>query len=901
MKRIILIFALFVLSLAPAWAQDYDFSAVCPSGQTLYYKISGGNATVTSPDFWGDYTGNLVIPSSVSYGGTTYTVTSIDVMAFGGCYDHLTSVTIPNTVTSIGDLAFSTCLGLTNVTIPNSVTSIGAFAFAHCYNLVNFTIPNSVTTIGDFAFFGVRNIIYHGSATGSPWNALGVNGYVEEPFIFSDATKTHLCGCLYSANSAVIPNSVTTIEDWAFFNCSLSSVTIPSSVTSIGEHAFDGCQLLGTIVCKSSTPPFAGGEGTFWSVNSSCPIFVPCGSTSAYLNAPGWDQFTNFIEDINYNISAVSADNAMGSVSVTQQPTCTLPAIIQATPADNYTFDHWSDGNTDNPRTLTLIQDTVLTAYFLSTDFIFEDAAHTRLLRYVGHDSVITIPSTVTTILERAFQDCTTLTSGTIPSSVTSIGDYVFDGCSNLTSISIPNSITSISWEAFRGCTSLADLTIPNSVTTIGGEAFVGCAFTNIVIPNSVTLLYGFAFSQCENLTDVTLSNSITTIMENTFTGCRSLRNITIPNSVTTIEHAAFYNCSSLTDITLPNSVERIGEYAFNYCGSLTNIILPTSLTYIDNAAFAYCESLNNVTIPNSVTSIGYEAFAYCSSLTSITIPNSVTSIKDGTFDYCSSLTSITIPSSVTTIGYEAFDHCSNLDTIVFESSIPPSISYSGYTEVDPAYVLKGVSANCKVFVPCGSAAAYRADSQWGRFAHIIESGSHAFSATSVAEAMGQVTITQQPSCSQSAIFEATPAADFSFIRWSDGNTDNPRTLTLSQDTALTAYFGLVEYVHDTVFVALYLRDSVIIHDCAGQLHDTIIVHEAVRDCHEQQLYIIANNDTMGACAGSGVFPLGAEVQIMAIPNRGFRFVSWSDGNTQNPRPIVLDRSISLTAIFEQE
>lgn len=849
MKRIILIFALIVLSLASSWAQDYDFSAVCPSGQTLYYKISGGNATVTSPDFWGDYTGNLVIPSSVSYGGTTYTVTSIDVMAFGGCYDHLTSVTIPNTVTSIGDLAFSTCLGLTNVTIPNSVTSIGAFAFAHCYNLVNFTIPNSVTTIGDFAFFGVRNIIYHGSATGSPWNALGVNGYVEEPFIFSDATKTHLCGCLYSANSAVIPNSVTTIEDWAFFNCSLSSVTIPSSVTSIGEHVFDGCQLLGSIVCKSSTPPFAGGEGTFAFLSDyhSCSISVPCGSTSAYRNAPGWDQFTNFIEDINYNISAVSADNAMGSVRVTQQPTCTLPAIIQATPADNYTFDHWSDGNTDNPRTLTLIQDTVLTAYFLSTDFIFEDAAHTRLLRYVGHDSVITIPSTVTTILERAFQDCTTITSVTIPNTVTSIGNYTFSGCSSLTNVVIPNTISVIGQEVFNECTSLTSVSIPNSVTHIGVNAFCFCT---------------------------------------------SLESVDMPNSVSVIDCSAFHGCSSLSSIVLPDSLTTLGGGAFSGCRSLESIVVPNSITTLYGQTFEFCYSLANVTLPSTLTSIGIGEFVDCFSLSEVTIPNTVTSIGDYAFEMCRTLSKVTIGNAVTTIGESVFEYCDALDTIVCKTSTPPAVG---------SYTFDEFFTNCKVFVPCGSAAAYRADSQWGRFAHIIESGSYAFSATSVAEAMGQVTITQQPNCSQPAIFEATPAADFSFIRWSDGNTDNPRALTLSQDTALTAYFGLVEYVHDTVFVALHLRDSVIIHDCAGQLHDTIYVRDTVRDCHEQQLYIIANNDTMGACAGSGVFPLGAEVQIMAIPNRGFRFVSWSDGNTQNPRPIVLDRSISLTAIFEQE
>lgn len=107
--------------------------------------------------------------------------------------------------------------------------------------------------------------------------------------------------------------------------------------------------------------------------------------------------------------------------------------------------------------------------------------------------------------------------------------------------------------------------------------------------------------------------------------------------------------------------------------------------------------------------------------------------------------------------------------------------------------------------------------------------------------------------------------------------------------------------VHDTMLVNLYLRDFVIYHDLECRGVDTIWMHDIIIDCHDQQLYIIADNDTMGACSGSGTFPLGSEVQIMAIPNQGFRFLRWDDGNTENPRTIVLDRSMQITAIFEQE
>ena len=165
-------------------------------------------------------------------------VTGIGDAAFMDCYG-LTSVTIPNSVTSIGDYAFYGCYGLTSVTIPNSVTSIGNRVFYGCYGLTSVTIPNSVTSIGDDAFYNVKNIIYSGTATGSPWGANSVNGYVDGYIVYSDDTKATLLACYTSAQGEiVIPNSVTSIGDRAFYWCSgLTSVTIPNSVTSIGSSA----------------------------------------------------------------------------------------------------------------------------------------------------------------------------------------------------------------------------------------------------------------------------------------------------------------------------------------------------------------------------------------------------------------------------------------------------------------------------------------------------------------------------------------------------------------------------------------------------------------------------------------------------------------------------------------
>ena len=159
-KRLLSFIFLLVMGISAAYAQNYDFSAVVPTGQTLYYNItSSGSASeveVTSPNWdWDGYTeptGSLSIPSTVIHGGTSYSITSIGDYAFVGC-DSLASVSIPNSVTSIGESAFSDCSSLASVTIPNSVTSIGESAFSGCSNLASVTIPNSVTYIGMDAFY----------------------------------------------------------------------------------------------------------------------------------------------------------------------------------------------------------------------------------------------------------------------------------------------------------------------------------------------------------------------------------------------------------------------------------------------------------------------------------------------------------------------------------------------------------------------------------------------------------------------------------------------------------------------------------------------------------------------------------------------------------------------------
>ena len=416
-----------------------------------------------------------------------------------------------------------------------------------------------------------------------------------------------------------IITGITSIGNKAFQDCSsLTSITIPSSVTSIGESAFYYCTNLTSITIPNSV--ISIGQSAFWNCRNLTSVTIPNSVTS----------IGHYAFDTCSSLTSITIPNSVTSIG---------------------------DSAFRNCRNLTSINVDSNNANYSSIGGVLFNKDKSVIIRYPEgkEETTYTIPNSVTSIEDRAFYRCESLTSITISNNVTSIGESAFGYCRSLISIIIPNSVTIIENFAFDTCENLTSITIANSVTSIGYRAFFQCSNLTSINVDSNNANYssigGVLFNKDKSVilkypiekkqTTYTIPNSVTSIGEEAFHSCRNLTSVTIPNSVTSIEKSAFWNCRNLTSVTIPNSVTSIGESAFDTCSSLASITIPNGVTSIERRTFAICSSLTSITIPNSVTSIGDNAFVTCSSLTSAIIPNSVTNIGIGAFENCDSLTII--------------------------------------------------------------------------------------------------------------------------------------------------------------------------------------------------------------------------------------------------------------------
>ena len=700
---------------------DYEMSTLALDG--MIYKIMD-DSNVCLCSCYDTDTGSVIIPESVEIDGKEYAVTEIGASAFALYPPHiynasrdLTSLTIPNSVITIGDSAFFNSYNLTSLTILNSVTTIGDYAFSKCSALTNLTIPNSVTTIGDDAFYGcpIENLVWDSNFPLhfiTNFCAASLTEVILGPNVTSLGDYA-LYGCS-GLTSVTIPNSVTTIGEYAFGKCSsLTSVTIPNSVTSIENFAFRNCSGLTNVVIGSSVATIGEDvfydcplrevyvswdtpiETSYWTfLDYSGTLYVPMGTKALYSATFPWSQFHEIKEY-----------DAEGGFYHDPEKTAILNDLLyQKIDESHARLCECLEKN--NMEFVTIPESVEING----KEYVVTEIGASAFRGCSGLSNV-TIPNSITTIGNHAFYDCSGLTSVTIPNSTTTIEDHTFARCSGMTSVVIPNSVTTIGNHAFKDCTGLVNMTIPNSVATIGESAFYGCSnLTCVTIPNSVTTIGDGAFYYCNIEKLIWDSNfPIRAIIRSC---SNSLKEVVFGSDITSIEESAFSGCTGLMNMTIPNSVTTIGAYAFSGCTGLTCLTIPNSVTTIGESAFYGCTGLTNMTIPDSVITIGAYAFSNCIGLTNMVIGNSVTTIGDFAFLSCWGLTSVVIGNSVTTFGSNAFAACLSLSEVYVSWNTP--IETSSWTFSDYNY-------SATLYVPMGTKALYAATFPWSQFHEIKE------------------------------------------------------------------------------------------------------------------------------------------------------------------------------------
>ena len=700
-------------------------------------------------------------------------VTSIGNYSFEGCCG-ITSVIIPNSVKSIGNAAFYGCTALTSVTIPNSVESIYDAAFEGCTALTSVTIPNSVTFIGRFVFECCNDLT---SMVVEDDNTI-YDSRDNCNAIINTSRNELIAGC----RNTIIPNSVTSIGDCSFQNCTgLTSVVIPNSVTSIGKNAFAGCSGLTSVSIPNGVTTI--NYCTFSGCSGLTSVVIPNSVTSigdwAFSDCSGLTSVTipNSVTSIGecafYGcgiLTSVVIPNSVISIGNNAFSGCNGLESVKVPVIDYAAFC--------NNTIIGLIRSNI------SKPITLIDKDGNEIKEYI-------IPNGVTSIDNSTFYNCSGLTAVTIPSSVTSIGSNAFSGCSGLTSVKvpvtdftafcnnrviklisnsiskpvtlidedgneikeyvIPNSVTSIGNSAFYGCSGLTSVTIPNSVTSIGSSAFRGCSgLTSVPIPNSVTSIGDYVFGNCNNLSSITIPSSVTSIGYNTFSGCSGLENVTFhcPSI-----GSWFSDLTSIKEINIGDEVITIGSYAFGGCTGLTSVTIPNSVTSIGSSAFYNCSGLTSVTIPNSVTSIGSSAFSSCSSLTTVNINSlkewislSFPNVESNPLYFAHHLylngeevKDMSIPSDVTAISARAFVGCTGLESVRIPNSVTEigSGAFSGCDNLltvnseimEPYNCSQPFSNNTyrkgTLNVPAGTKDLYIRFDGWREFLKIEEAGSN--------------------------------------------------------------------------------------------------------------------------------------------------------------------------------
>ena len=708
-------------------------------------------------------------------------------LLFGACENtqdsHLQQQNVSGA--EIGQQAFKSCKKLISVEIPESVTKIGNGAFDYS-GLSSVNIPNSVTIIENNAFSSTQltSIRIPGNAT--QWERAFAGCSKLTTVIIESGIKKIEKGAFANCTgltSVSIPNSVTVISESAFSSCTaLTSIDIPNSVTEISSTAFYDCTELTSVVWKAR-------KCANFSNSAYSPQFNTCPNITSFTFGENVEKIPAYL---------CSGITQISEISIPESVTYMGRAAFKECPG--ITSVRW------NARTC--------------TDFTSAENS-------------------------AGFNTCPNITAFAFGENVEKIPAYLCFGMERLTEIILPQKTTTLGNGVFKNCIGLQSISIPLSTTTIGADAFNDCMALTSVIWNArwCSDFTSSPFNASPNIASFTFGEGVERIPAFLCRGLEAIDEITLPEGATYIGAEAFSGCSGVTVVNLGNSLTNIGSKAFYGCG-LSTVSIPMSLTSIGAEAFGDCVRLKSVIW--DARNCSDFATSFPETVTAFTFGKNVRLIPSGICQDMALIDSISIPSTVTHIGDFAFYGCDGLERIISSASIPPTISETTFEDY-----------TTKLYVPIGSKTRYHEADYWSNFTDLRNDGASYTIVLSTDIEKGSVSGGGLYEDGEIVRISATPKVGYLFARWSDGNTENPRKITVESELSLTAEFTAV--------------------------------------C---RLSVLSNDATMGTVEGSGEYAESTVVILSALPNEGFQFARWNDGSTENPRPVTVMEDTELTAEF---
>ena len=623
------------------------------------------------------------------------------------------NVVIGEGVTGIGTNAFKDLVNVTSITLPESLTEIKDSAFAGCSALTQITIPQNVQTLSATAFIGMEALTdIRVSADNLSYASS------EDGVLFNKDKTTLLCyPAGKTAETYVLPESVTAINGYAFYNCPhLKHVEMNETVTSIGNYAFYGCTGLEGIDIPQTVATI--GDYAFYSCTSLKDLEFAENGNLTTINPYTFYGCTGLVEfDLPNTVTTIGNYAFYG---------CSELVTVNV-PQDHSLRSVASNAFTNCPKLQTmlaagqcgssvywvLIGDTLQLTGTGST-YSYSSAGRYTYYTHRANIKKVSVGPEITGLGGYMFQSYPALETVEFAENAklkTIDGYYTFNGCPKLASINLPESLTTLGWStfgyneslseiylpdqlklrdeaAFGGCTSLAEINVgPDNLyyTSVDGVLYSkdmtelirypsGKAGESYTIPNTVKSIRSGAFSECNNIKTITIEENSELTSLAGFSGMASLETVVVEqgSKIQSIGGSAFSYCSSLTtiDIKGDNQLTSIGDGAFSGCASLKSLNFDKDypLTYIGSSAFRSCVALEEFTVPSAVTNLGSYAFSGCTALQSVNIPedSQLTYIGEYAFDGCSTLQEVYVPAGVSTLGSRAFYGCTDLKTVTF-------------------------------------------------------------------------------------------------------------------------------------------------------------------------------------------------------------------------------------------